>query len=87
MQIVDILDANERYTGREEFITPIVGAMYPNTVFSQPVQNLPKLLADPKYGDYYQELKVYSKDMLPEMRDPIAGRYCGTHTSYKARGK
>jgi len=95
MQTVDILDANNRYTGREEFITPIVGAMYPNTVFSQPVQALPKELTDPKLGDVtIRNWKLmllsystpYGKEMLPEMRDPIAGLYCGPHTSYKARG-
>lgn len=95
MQTVDTLDANGRYTGREEFITPIVGAMYPNTVFSQPVQNLPKELTDPKFGDttirnwkfmLLSYATPYGKSMLPEMRDPIAGRYCGPHTSYKARG-
>ena len=50
MQTVDILDANGRYSGREEFVTPIVAAMYPNTVFSQPVQKLPPHL-DGHIGD------------------------------------
>jgi hypothetical protein len=94
MQTIDILDANGRYTGREEFITPIVGAMYPNTVFSQPVQALPKELADPKLGDVTVKnwklmllsYSTYGKTMLPAMRDPIAGRYCGPHTTYKPRG-
>lgn len=95
MQTVDILDANGRYTGREQFITPITGAMYPNTVFSQPVQKLPAQLSDAKYGDVtirnwkFMLLSYstpYGKEMLPEMRDPIAGRYCGAHTSYKPRG-
>ncbi|KAF2149689.1 hypothetical protein K461DRAFT_301255 [Myriangium duriaei CBS 260.36] len=93
---LDILDANGRYTGREEFITPIVAAMYPNTVYSQPAQNLPERLSDSKYGDktitnwkfmLLSYSSRYGKDMFPEMRDPIAGRYCGPHTSYQPRGK
>ena len=28
----------------------------------------------------------YGKNMLPEMVDPIATRYCGAHTRYRARG-
>jgi hypothetical protein len=95
MATVDHLDANGRYTGREEFITPIVGAMYPNTVFSQPVQALPPLVADPKLGDTtirnwkYMLLSYatpYGKALLPEMRDPINGLYCGKATGYKPRG-
>jgi len=43
MQTVDDLDANNRYSGRAEFVIAFLAARYPNTIFSipfeQPVQD------------------------------------------------
>ncbi|KAI8630935.1 hypothetical protein F5Y19DRAFT_474055 [Xylariaceae sp. FL1651] len=47
MQTVDDLDAEDLYSGREEFVVTFVALRYPNTVISIPYFRLPKKLDYP----------------------------------------
>jgi hypothetical protein len=81
MQTVDDMGANQRYTGREEFVIPWVAIRYPNTVFSIPWYPVPRPLRSPySPGKYLMKAGCYSTyggaDSVSAIVDPISTIYC-----------
>ncbi|KAF4636633.1 hypothetical protein G7Y89_g1441 [Cudoniella acicularis] len=83
MQTVDDMDANRRYSAREEFVIPWVAIRYPNTVFSIPWFPVPK----PIWCKWQYPIKAcYTTYGGPEsvsaVVDPISTIFC---RGYKPR--
>jgi hypothetical protein len=85
MQTVDDMDANVRYSAREEFVIPWVAIRYPNTVFSIPWFSVPA----PLWCKWQYPIKVCYTDIggsesMPPIVDPIATIFCRGYTSRQA---
>ncbi|EPE24723.1 hypothetical protein GLAREA_08576 [Glarea lozoyensis ATCC 20868] len=92
MQTVDDMDANKRYTGREEFVIPWVAIRYPNTVFSIPWYPVPRPLRRPySSGMYLIKSSCYSTHggikSVSAIVDPISTIYCKGYIPKKSHPK
>lgn len=87
MQTVDDLDANNRYSGREEFVVACLAARYPNTIFSIPFEQ-PNCKADPAnpFGMDYPFKTCFTTqggpEAVPLIVDPLSTMY---YTDYVPR--
>lgn len=86
MQTVDDLDANQRYTGREEMVVPWVACRYPNTVFSVPRLPFP---GPPGMdcANYYPMKWCFTTwggpGTVPAIVDPIETLFCNDYKSQR----
>lgn len=79
MQTVDDLDANNRYSGREEFVIAFLAARYPNTIFSIPFEQ-PNAKADERNTIInYPFCSCYTTqggpETVPMIVDPLSTTY------------
>lgn len=78
MQTVDDLDANGRYSGREEFVIAFLAARYPNTIFSipfeQPVKKSKGMVTDYPFKSCYTTQG--GPKTVPLIVDPLSTMYC-----------
>jgi hypothetical protein len=76
MQTVDDMDANDRYSGREEYVIPWVAIRYPNTVFSIPWVRTPGLRCKFEYPIKSCYTTYGGPDTVPAIVDPISTIFC-----------
>lgn len=85
MQTVDDLDANGRYSGREEFVIAFLAARYPNTIFSipseQPVEKSESrkdIMTDYPFKTCYTT--QVGPETVPLIVDPLSTMYYKDYT-------
>lgn len=82
MQTVDDLDANGRYSGREEYVIAFLAARYPNTIFSIPFQQpvTPKPVGSTRSLMNYPFKTCFTTqggpETVPLIVDPLSTLYC-----------
>ncbi|CAG8953843.1 hypothetical protein HYFRA_00006735 [Hymenoscyphus fraxineus] len=82
MQTVDDLDANRRYTGREEMVIPWVATRYPNTIFSiARVPGPPGMACANDYPMKWCYTTWGGPDTVPEIADPLETLFCEGYVS------